>query len=258
MDVSRMVLKAANFLVSAVVMVLLLTGGVYSVYALWDNQQVYAAVDDVQSELLKLKPQVTEEDEDGATFEELLAINPDICAWLTLDNTEIDYPIVQGENNLSYINTDVYGNFALAGSIFLDSGCDNTFHDHYSLLYGHHMADSKMFGDLDLYKEKDFFDENTTGMLILPDRAYTLDIFACLVVSASEDAIFAPQQWQSDTDGLLDFVRENALYIHQDTMDLIGTSEDYEQILGMSTCSSEYTDARTILLAVMKPYSPET
>ena len=40
MDISRMVLKAANFLVSAVVMVLLLTGGVYSVYALWDNQQV--------------------------------------------------------------------------------------------------------------------------------------------------------------------------------------------------------------------------
>ena len=41
----------------------------------------------------------------------------------------IDYPILQGEDNLSYINTDVYGSFALAGSIFLDSRCDNTFHD---------------------------------------------------------------------------------------------------------------------------------
>ena len=257
MDISRLILKMANFLVSAAVLLFLITGGAYSLYALWDNQQVYAAVDDVQSQLLKLKPQVTEE-EDGATFEELLAVNSDICAWLTLDNTEIDYPVVQGEDNLSYINTDVYGEFALAGSIFLDSGCDNTFHDRYSLLYGHHMADSKMFGDLDLYKEKEFFDENTTGTLILPDRSYKLEIFACLVVSASEDAIFSPEQWRSDTAGLLDFVRGNALLIHQDTMNRLGSSENGEQILGMSTCSTEYTDARTILLAVMKPYSPET
>ena len=165
---------------------------------------------------------------------------------------------MQGEDNLSYINTDVYGEFALAGSIFLDSSCDNTFHDQYSLLYGHHMENSKMFGDLDLYEDEEFFNENTTGMLILPDRSYELEIFACLRVSASEDAIFYPQQWQTNTDGLLEFVSENAMHIHQDTFDRIGSSEDFSQILAMSTCSSEFTDARTILLAVMKPYSPET
>ena len=82
--------------------------------------------------------------------------------------------------------------------------------------------------------------------------------FACLQVAASEDAIFYPRQWQTDTEGLLEFVSENAMHIHQDVMDRIGTSEDFSQILAMSTCSSEFTDARTILLAVMKPYSPET
>ena len=45
-------------------------------------------------------------------------------------------------------------------------------------------------------------------MLILPDRSYELEIFACLRVSASEDAIFYPQQWQTNTDGLLEFVSE--------------------------------------------------
>lgn len=256
MDFHRFFLKAANSLVSLAVILFLTVAGVYSGYALWDNAQVYAAVDDVQSELLKLKPDA--EEEEGASFEELLAINPDVCAWLTLDGTEIDYPIVQGEDNLSYINTDVYGEFALAGSIFLDSSCDNTFQGKYSLLYGHHMENSKMFGDLDLYENEDFFDENTTGMLILPDRSYELETFACLQVAASEDAIFYPRQWQTDTEGLLEFVGENAMHIHQDVMDRIGTSEDFSQILAMSTCSSEFTDARTILLAVMKPYSPET
>lgn len=54
------------------------------------------------------------------------------------------------------------------------------------------------------------------------------------------------------------FVRKNAEHVHQQTMDNIGKSEDFSQILAMSTCSSEFTDARTVLLAVMKPYSPET
>ena len=40
---------------------------------------------------------------------------------------------------------------------FLDSGCDNGFREPYALLYGHHMADHKMFGDLDLYEDRVFF-----------------------------------------------------------------------------------------------------
>ena len=68
-----------------------------------------------------------------ASFEELLGINPDVCAWVTLDNTAIDYPVVQGEDNFTYVNTDVYGDFSLAGSIFLDVNCDKNFTDPYSL-----------------------------------------------------------------------------------------------------------------------------
>lgn len=250
------VLKILNSLVSLIVALLLLTAGAYSVYALWDNSQVYAAAENVQADMLKLKPTTDDGEEQGASFEELLAVNPDVCGWLTLDNTKIDYPILQGSDNLAYINTDVYGDFALAGSIFLDSGCDNMFHDAYSLLYGHHMDNHRMFGDLDLYKEKAFFEENTTGTLILPDRTYHLSILACIVVPASEKAIFQPQRWQTDIGGLLNFVDENATWVHQDVIDQV-RSEDAPQILAMSTCSTEFTDARTIVLAAMEPYTPE-
>ncbi len=87
------------------------------------------------------------------------------------DHTKIDYPILQGEDNLTYINTDVYGDFALSGSIFLDSGCDRNFRGKYSLLYGHHMAEHKMF-EIGIFTEKKkFFNKSTTGTLILPDRS---------------------------------------------------------------------------------------
>ena len=122
MNFHRFFLKTANSLVSLVVILFLTVAGVYSGYALWDNAQVYAAVDDVQSELLKLKPDVSEED--GASFEELLAINPDVCAWLTLDNTGIDYPVVQGEDNLSYINTYRYAERLFACPCLCAGTCD--------------------------------------------------------------------------------------------------------------------------------------
>lgn len=254
MELKRKILRIANGLISLVTILALCLCGAYAVYALWDNRQVYQQAEDVQLEMLALKPELDEEG--GASFEELLAVNPDVCAWITIDNTAIDYPVLQGETNLDYINTDVYGEFALAGSIFLDSRCDNTFSDPYNLLYGHHMAESRMFGDLDLFKEAAFFRENTTGTLILPDRSFQLEIFACLVIGASDDAIFDPTNWQQDIQNLIQYTKENALHLDDSVADRIEAAPDGVQILAMSTCSTEFTDARTIVLAVMHPYTP--
>ena len=259
MEFHRTVLRAANSLFNLVVILLLLAAGSYSAFALWDNQRIYAAAGDVQADMIKLKPEViTTEEDSGADFSELLAVNPDVCGWITLDNTNVDYPVLQGETNFTYINTDVYGNFALAGSIFLDTRCSKEFTDPYSLIYGHHMADSKMFGDLDLYKDETFFQENTTGSLVLPGKAYQLEIIACLLVPASEDHIFEPTTWQdSNISRLLEFVENNALNLHDEIMRELKAAEDPFKILALSTCSYEYTDARTIVLTWMKPFSSE-
>src|SRR5690625_3191388 len=122
MMMSKTFLNLANRLISYVVIVSLCVAGGYAAYALWDNGLVYAAVDHVNEEMLELKP---EAEDSSPTFDELLAINSDVVGWITIDNTNMDYPILQGETNLSYINTDVYGDFSLAGSIFLDSRNDS-------------------------------------------------------------------------------------------------------------------------------------
>lgn len=67
---------------------------------------------------------------------------------------------------------------------------------------------------------------------------------------ASEDAIFDVNQWDANLNGLLDFAQENALHLHSDTLDTVRAREG-AQVLAMSTCSTEFTDARTILLAWM-------
>ena len=250
MKLLKIILKTLDSALTLLISVVMLTIGGDSLYAIWDNAQIYAAVDQVQSQLLKLKPDEDSKD-NGESFEKLRKINPDVCAWLTLDNTKIDYPILKGSDNLTYINKDVYGNFAMAGSVFLDSGCDSSLCQHYSLLYGHHMENHKMFGDLDLYKNQTFFNENRTGTLYLPDRSLKLEILACFLLPADDENIFEPQRWNGQKKGLLDFAEKNAMYIHKDLAEKIADKEMQTQFLAMSTCSSEFTDARTVILAVI-------
>ncbi|MBR6212102.1 MAG: class B sortase [Bacteroidales bacterium] len=228
-------------------MIAILIFGSYSAYALWDNNQIYSEASNVQLQMQELKPVIDDSEESGGpTFGQLLAINPDVRGWVTLDGTQIDFPILQGETNLSYINTDVYGKFALAGSIFLDCQNSPDFSDHYNLIYGHHMANSNMFGDLDLYREEAFFRENTTGLLMTTNGVYALKVVALLIVSASDENIFDIAQNQNPED-VIQFCRQSATYCSDDMPE----PGDNLQFLAFSTCSSDFTDARTVLITQM-------
>lgn len=252
-------IKALNSILTGLIFLVMACMGVYACYALWDNHQIYQAAEDVQSDMLRLKPD--ESDENGPSFEELLKLNPDVCAWITMDGTRIDYPVLRGETNLTYINKDVYGNFSLAGSIFLDSRCDREFAGMYSLLYGHHMENGSMFGDLDLYKEERFFTENRTGTLLIPSRAIELETLACMEVAAADEEIFETEKWQEDLTGMLQYIRENALVydeaavagMEESMPDYTGGKTDRcPRMLVLSTCSGEFTNARTVLIAAMR------
>jgi sortase B len=247
MSKKRRALRLINSIVSLVLGIILFLFGAYAVYALWDNNQVYQAAEDVQLKLKKLKPSV--DGESGPTFEELLKVNPDVCAWITMDGTKIDYPVLQGENNLTYINKDVYGNFALAGSVFLDCRNRKDFSDPYVLLYGHHMSESHMFGDLDLYETESFFRKNTTGTLLLPGKVYDLQVLAFVKVTASEEEIFNLDIFRSDSLGVARFVQQKAKLKNEE----LNTITEQDQLLALSTCSSDFTDARVIVLTKMIP-----
>ncbi len=258
MEFSSVLLKVLNWLVSFFVVVILCIAGAYSVYALWDNEQVYMQAENVMEEMLELKPEMDEDSEETVvSFGDLKAVNSDVCAWVTVDNTKINYPVLQGETNLTYINTDIYGEFALAGSIYLDSRNSPKFSDTCSILYGHHMEGGRMFGDLQKFKDESFFAENRTGMLMTPDKVYTLEVYACVVVNASDKVLFDPKIKSGKLESLLDYVEKKAMYYDEETAAKIRELGKKAQILTFSTCSSEFTDARTLLIALMQPYVAE-
>ena len=223
-------LKLLNRLLDVAVLLTLLVTALYCVYCIWDNNTIYDAPLKLQQELRKQRPK-----EESPSFEELQRLNPDVAAWLTLEGTGIDDPIVQGEDNLEYLNKNVYGEYALAGSIFLDSRCDRTFQGAYQLVYGHHMEKHRMFGDLDRYLEEDFVEEHTTGTLMVPGKTYPLMFLAVMKV---DSAVFQQA------------VLTKGQYVRKELLEKLSEETDSWAVLALSTCSSEKEEERIVVLMV--------
>ena len=253
MNLARKIIKQIDRMITLIIALLLLLTGLYAVYALWDNRQIYREAENAQAGLLHFKPTVGTEGEgrEGDGFQELMDINPDVCAWISMENTGIDYPVVQGKDNLSYISTDVYGNYALAGSIFLDSRNSRDGRDAFNLLYGHYMEKHRLFGDLEEYRQTAFFRSNRFGHFILPDRSFELETLACFQVPAAENLVFNPEFASAHIPEMLDYARDHAEQIDSELLARIKTMEA-PKILALTTCSEDYGDSRTVLITIMK------
>ena len=133
-NMAKKAVRTANSLVNFAVLAAILLLLAFGCYALWDSDQVYNAANAAQYEIYK--PTVENE---GKTFQELQAINPEVFSWLTVYETNIDYPVTQGDDNMKYVNTNAEGGYSLSGSIFLDYENSRDFSDFNSILFGHHM-----------------------------------------------------------------------------------------------------------------------
>jgi sortase B len=235
--------RIADRVLNRIIALLLILAILYSGYALWDTWTIYNGAG-VDSDLLKYKPNTTDGEESSLTLSDLQKINPDVCAWLTVDDTNIDYPVVQGETNLEYINKDVYGEFSLSGSVFLDYRNANDFSDYYSLIYAHHMEGKVMFGELPEFQEEKYFKTHTGGTLCTPDQIFTITWFACIYTDAYDIKIFKPTSYETEEDKeeLLSYLKENAVQ-YRELDDL--TIEN--QIIALSTCSDATTNGRVVL-----------
>ena len=225
--------KSINIIVVIVSLLLFLI----CVYAMIDAVMVYNGAND--SGIMKYKPAV------GNT-EELRELSADAVAWITVDGTRIDYPVMQGKTNAEYLNKDPYGEFSLSGSIFLDSRNDSSFRDPYSLVYGHHMEYGAMFGALDKYKDKTYFDAHRTGSLtVVNGEEYHIKFFAVCKAQATEKVIFDPPE--SNNQALLEYLNKHAVIY-----DPRGVSTG-SKLIALSTCQSAESNERIIVFGVLTP-----
>jgi sortase B len=249
-EAAASVVRVADRLLNKGIALILIVALLYGGFGLWDTWMIYKNAG-VDSDILKYRPTSSaDEDTPNPSLSDLQKINPDVVAWLTVDDTSIDYPVVQGETNMEYLNKAVDGSFSLTGSIFLDCRNKKDFSDFYSLVYGHHITGNVMFGELPEFLEDDFFEEHTTGTLFLPEHTRRLEWFACIRTDAYDEELYRPLALNADSvkdleenrAEFLDYLREEA----DQYRDLDVTVSDH--IIALSTCEDATTDGRIVLV----------
>jgi len=223
---------------SVLTILVLLIGSVYCFYCLFDDWRQSQA--GLPSQMAKFKPDA----DDPLSFEELLKLNPDVIGWITIDKTHIDQPIVQGKDDLEYINKAADGSFSLAGAIFLSHLNNPDLDDPYNILYGHHMKNGGMFGDVMKFTQKKYFDGHVDGTVLTKDgREYRLKIFAVLETDAANSAVYSMREiHERDTSSLVRYLKKHSKYFR----DPVDASP---MIFALSTCNSAETEGRTIVFA---------
>jgi len=181
-------------------------------------------------------------------FDELRKTNPDIVGWLYYEGTKIDYPIVQGQDNEKYLHTMFDGTYSGFGTLFVDAITEDAFNQFNTIVYGHHMLNGSMFGDLKKLKEPDYCKEHPQFELITPEGKYHLRIWAFLNEPA-DSAVYTTNFHDRDQmQSYLDLIWSMALY---------GTSVEVtpdDKLVVLSTCAYEYQDARYMVICKMEPW----
>lgn len=174
-------------ILSRLITILCLSVFLYAAYGLADvfidyykNRQMLSDVQDIYYDNKSVKAADEDQGTDGirSGFDELLKHNEDVVGWITMDGTQIDYPILQTDNNIDYLTKDYNDRVTRAGSIFLDYRNDITSEDENTVVYGHRMKDGSMFQHLTKFLNEDFLKEHPTFEYDTLYESYEAEIFS--------------------------------------------------------------------------------
>ncbi len=236
--IGRKSIQGIHTLLDTCFLVLILLLLAFGGYVIWDARQIYGEASSTRYELYKPR-----EEDGGLSFGALQQINPEVMAWLTIYGTEIDYPIAQATDNSKYVNTNIQGEYALSGSIFLDYRNAADFSDFNSIVYGHHMAEHKMFGDLEFFQGEDYFAAHSYGNLYYNGKDHGIELIAYIHADAYDFTLFSPaMQGEAAAETYLTYLLELATY----RRDVEVTTKD--RLILLTTCSGESTNGRHVVL----------
>ena len=162
--------------------------GLIGVYY-WKQHQNQDVYEKMQKQVEEDKPKELpeeEEEEEGVEipidFAELQKVNPDIYAWIQIDGTNVNYPIVQSPNDDGYyLMHTVERKEGYPGSIYTERCNKKDFTDFNTLIYGHDMLDGSMFQNLHNYSDEEYMKTHSEVIIYTPERKFTYKVFAAVV-----------------------------------------------------------------------------
>lgn len=229
------------------------------IYGYWSETKVYDSI----AESAYTGPAVEEIDDTTSLadmtvdWDALKAQNADTVAWVIMPGTSINYPVVQGESDQSYLYTDFNGNYGTVvhkGCIFLSQVNDGDFSDTSNYLFGHNMNDNSMFSHLREMTDQESFDASRTFYILTPTRNYRCRTISADVIANTDTEIIQPQFADSeDLRSYIDTLISNSTVAAPTDVDL----DSVDKLFSLVTCGDDNATTRVVLTgAVVESATP--
>ena len=227
-----------------------------------ENKQENEVFDDLQ-EIIENTENSTNENENTAilkneksnmssensyNLENIMKINSDVVAWVKIDGTNVDYPVMQ--NGDYYLHKNIYKNYSSHGTPYLAYYCDLKKSDNL-IIYGHHMKDGTMFSNLENYKSYNFYKNHKYIKLYTIENGQTIEniyevMIAFKTIAYSEECFkyysYTDFKNADDYEYFVENCRKTEFY----NTGVVGTHKD--KYITLSTCEYSQKNGRMIVI----------
>jgi sortase B len=185
-------------------------------------------------------------------FDELLQINDDTVGWLKVNNTRIDYPVVQGNDNKYYLFRDFKKNKNSMGWVFMDFRNNPNDLDPNTIIYGHNIKGGIMFGQLSQLLQKSYLSKESNNYITFNTKQGNMKwrIFSVYRIPETTDYLQNNFYTKEDFKAFINMIQSRST--HQFNV----TVTENDKILTLSTCSTNKT--RNVVHAVLVETTPNT
>lgn len=187
-------------------------------------------------------------------LDELRQRNSDVLGWISIPETILSYPLLQGTDNDFYLTHSWKKNSSINGAVFLDFRSNAELTDFNTIVYGHRMLDGSMFDSLRSYEDQEHWRTHPSVYLACAEGVYRYDIFAAYEAKADITGPIYGLTYLDDSDreAFIDSCLAQSLI----DSGIVPTAGD--QILTLSTCADRGYATRWVVQAVLTEFYDRT
>lgn len=235
------------------VVILLIGFMLISSYFIYKNMQEDKEQEEIFEELENIVTtnetnEEKEQQEDNVNLNKLYKINNDIVGWLKIENTNINYPVMQTKDRPDYyLRKNFYKEYSVFGTPYIDENCDIE-NGNNLIIYGHHINGNKMFGELENYKNEEYYNKHKFIKFYTLNEKAEYEIISVFKTTVYNDKGFKYYQYynledEREFETFINKCKELSLY---DTQKI---AKYGDKLLTLSTCEYSQNNGRLVVVA---------
>lgn len=209
-----------------------------------EQEQIFEGLENI---ILEEQKENEEQQEKNINLQRLYEMNKDFVGWLKIENTNISYPVMQTDNNRKeyYLRKNFYKQYSQLGTPYIAEYCNVQTSDNV-IIYGHHINNYQMFGELEKYKKEEFFNKHKVINFntIYENADYEIiSVFKTVAYTGFEYYKFVNSNSKQEFDTFIKKCKELSFY------EIEKTAEYGDKLITLSTCEYSNKNGRLVVVA---------